>query len=525
VVISIESFVRSKGFAEQFCDAKAASQAELRNFDTVQELPMAPIVTRLPLKLTPDPGRVITRFFGPGDVNRSRGIIDRILAFPEEEIEERLAELERTFGVNHPDLHDVFADHFQQIAAEVAVDSSLSRSRKLFIGACFTMEYAIEAVALFNPSIVPAMIQEGTPPGSIRFLMSLRATGEGHLSSIVFRTGVIDACGDVQVDTPGTYSQTLKATLRDKFHKSAYRRDLNATGVPENAYQPILDRLGDSFTRDQLSQAIELDRQGRESSGLRESTTDSLIAATRVNYQLHLTHAPVGAQGEIVIFPFSDIERHGIEDLRMVRFTDDDGSTIDYGTFTAFNGERVFPQLMEFRGECTIDISLITGDCARNKGMALFPRRIRGKYAMISRIDNENLYYMESDDILAWDQASVIESPKYLWQIMQIGNCGSPIETEAGWLLLTHGVGAMRRYCIGATLLDLDNPCRVIGLTREPLIVPGDDERSGYVPNVVYSCGGLLHNRMLIVPYALSDLSTGMARIDLDELLRSLVDP
>jgi predicted GH43/DUF377 family glycosyl hydrolase len=483
---------------------------------------MPVLVTRLPIQLTPDPSRVITRFFNPGDLKRSRDIIDRVLTFPEHEIEDRLAELERTFGANHPQLHDVFEEHFQQIRAAIPVDSRLSQAQKLFIGACFTMEYAIESVALFNPSIVPALIQEGAPPGGIRFLMSLRAIGEGHLSSIVFRTGVVDAAGEVQLDPPGAYSQTLKATLCDEFRKSTYRRDLRALGVSEEQYQPILDRLGDRFTRDQLSQAIDSERQGRESSGLLESTTDSLISLTRVNYQLHLSHAPVGSQAEIVIFPFSDIERHGIEDLRMVRFTEDDGTPIDYGTFTAFNGERVFPQLMEFLGECTISISLITGECAKNKGMALFPRRIRGKYAMISRIDNENLHYMESDDILVWDQARVIEAPKFLWQVMQIGNCGSPIETEAGWLLLTHGVGPMRRYCIGATLLDLDDPCRVIGQTREPLIMPTDEERTGYVPNVVYSCGALLHRRTLIVPYALSDLSTTMARIDLDELLHLL---
>lgn len=486
---------------------------------------MSPLVTRLPLRLTPDSSRVITRFFSPGDVKRSREIIDRVLAFPEQEIAERLAELERTFGGNHPDLHDVFQEHYDEIGNAVAVDAGLSDARKLFIGACFTMEYAIEAVALFNPSIIPAMIQENAPAGGLRFLMSLRATGEGHLSSIVFRTGTIDAAGDVELDAPGAYAQPLKATLPDEFRKSNFRRDLQAMGVPDQDYQPILDQLGDSFSRDQLSRAIDEGRRGRGSSGLRESATDSLISATRVNYQLHLADAPVGSQAEIVIFPFSDIERHGIEDLRMVRFTEDDGETIDYGTFTAFNGERVFPQLMEFRGESTININLITGECARNKGMALFPRRIRGRYAMISRIDNENLYYMESDDILVWDQASVIESPKYLWQIMQIGNCGSPIETEAGWLLLTHGVGPMRRYCIGATLLDRDDPRRVIGLTREPLIVPGDDGRSGYVPNVVYSCGALLHNRVLIVPYALSDLSTSIARIDVDDLLGSLAKP
>ena len=356
--------------------------------------------------------------------------------------------------------------------------------------------------------------------------------GEGHLSSIVFRTGVVDATGEVELDAPGAYSQWLKATVPNLFRKSIYRRNLRALGVSEGPCRPILDRLGDHFTRDQLSQAIDAERTAQVSSGFLESIADALISLTRVNYQLQMTHASVGALAEIVIFPFShivifpfsDIERHGIEDLRMVRFTDDDGSTVDYGTFTAFNGERVFPQLMEFRRENTIDISLLTGECAKNKGMALFPRRIRGKYAMISRIDNESLFFMESDDILVWDQARIIEEPKFLWQVMQIGNCGSPIETEAGWLLLTHGVGPMRRYCIGASLLDLHDPCRVIGQTREPLIVPTDEERWGYVPNVVYSCGALLHNRMLIIPFSLSDLKTSVARIDLDDLLRSMVE-
>ena len=355
--------------------------------------------------------------------------------------------------------------------------------------------------------------------------MSLRAIGEGHLSSIVFRTGVIDAARRCPARCAGAYSQTLKATLPDQFHKSIFRRNLRALGVPEKPCMPILDRLGDRFTREQLSEAIDSERKALGASGFLESNADTLISLTRVNYQLRLNHAPVGSQAEIVIFPFSDIERHGIEDLRMVRFTEVDGSTVDYGTFTAFDGERVFPQLMEFRRENRIEISLITGKCAKNKGMALFPRRIRGNYAMISRIDNENLYFMESDDILVWEEARVIEEPRFLWQVLQIGNCGSPIEIEAGWLLLTHGVGPMRRYCIGAMLLDRDDPCRVIAQMREPLIMPSDEERTGYVPNVVYSCGALLHNRMLIIPYSLSDLSTSIARIDLDDLLRSLVEP
>jgi predicted GH43/DUF377 family glycosyl hydrolase len=482
-------------------------------------------VHRLPIKLEPDPTRVITRYFCPGDLKRAREIIERVLTFPTEEIDKSLAALEQSFSASHPDLSEIFEEHFQQVDAAIPVDSKLTQAQRSFIGACFTMEYAIESVALFNPSIVPALIQEGVPAGGIRFVMSLRAIGEGHLSSIVFRTGVIDAAGDIRLEAPPASTKQLKAILADHFHKSIFERDLAALGIAEEQFRPILEPLPALFTREQLSQAIEAVRQNQETSGFLEATADSLIALTRVNYQLRLEQLPINSQSEIVIFPFSDIERHGIEDLRMVRFTEDDGSHISYGTFTAFNGERIFPQLMEFRGKNTIEISLITGESARNKGMALFPRRVHGKYAMISRIDNENLYFMESDDIRYWDRASQIQAPKYPWQVIQIGNCGSPLETEAGWLLLTHGVGPMRQYCIGAMLLDHDDPCRVISQTREPLIVPVDQERSGYVPNVVYSCGALLHNRKLILPYALSDTSTTAARIDLDELLESLEKP
>jgi predicted GH43/DUF377 family glycosyl hydrolase len=479
-------------------------------------------VTRLPLRLAADPSRVITRLFCPGDTNRIREIIMRILAIPETEVVALLAELQRVYGSKHPDLLDVYTDHYEQVRSAVPAESTLSQARQLYIGGCFTMEYAVEAVALFNPSIVPALHQEGVPAGSVRFLMSLRATGEGHISSIVFRTGVIDANDDVQVDPTRAYSKMLKAILPDQFKKSAFRRDLVTLGVPNERVRRILDGLGDQFTRAQLSEAIDQVRQDHETSGFLEETADTLISLTRVNYQLLVEQPITHQEFEIVIFPFSDIERHGIEDLRLVRFTEEDGTHIYYGTFTAFNGERVFAQLLEFRGGQTIDVSLITGECAKNKGMALFPKRIRGKYAMISRIDNENLYYMESDDILAWDEARPIEVPKFPWEVIQIGNCGSPIETERGWLLLTHGVGPMRQYCIGATLLDRDDPCRVIGRTCEPLIMANDEERSGYVPNVVYSCGAMIHNRMLIIPYAVSDSSTRVARVDLEALLRSL---
>jgi predicted GH43/DUF377 family glycosyl hydrolase len=496
---------------------------ELRSSDRAEVSPMPGSVTRLPLKLEPDPHRVITRLFWPGDIKRVHDIIARSLSFSEEEVETRVEELGRAFRTKHPDLLEVLAEHYEQVKAQVPADATLSEARRIWIGACFTMEYALESVALFNPSIVPALLQQGAPPGGVRFLMSLRATGEGHISSIVFRTGTIDAEGSVEIDPPGSYSRPLKATVPDRFRKVRFERDLAAVGATSGDCRFVLDRLGEEFTIEQLSEAIAEMRQAQQGCGFVEETADLLISLTRVNHQLHLPHAPpIFREVEIVVFPFSDLERHGIEDLRLVQFTDDDGSRVYYGTFSAYDGGRVFPQLLEYNGGEVIDVSLITGAGAKNKGMALFPRRIHGKYAMISRIDNENLYYMESDDVLGWEETKLIQAPKYPWQVIQIGNCGSPIETERGWLLLTHGVGPMRQYCIGASLLDRDDPSRVIGQTREPLLTASDDERWGYVPNVVYTCGAMVHNRMLFIPYAISDLSTSVARVDLDELLESL---
>jgi predicted GH43/DUF377 family glycosyl hydrolase len=480
-------------------------------------------VTRLPLRIGPDPNRLITRFFLPGDKNRVHDIIARSLAIPENEIESLTTELIATFRRKHPDLIETLADHFERVRGEVPATAVLSEARERWIGACFTMEYAIEAVALFNPSIVPALDQEGVPAGSKRFLMSLRATGEGHISAIVFRTGLIGSEGDITFDAPGSYSRPLKAAVPDTFRKAVFERDLAMVGAPNAHHSKVLERLGTTFTRDELSAAIASVRDEEPASGSLEETADLLISLTRANHQLYLPGAIARfKEAELVIFPFSDIERHGIEDLRLVRFTDDDGSQVVFGTFTAYDGGRIFPQLLTYRAGDTIDVNLLTGACAKNKGMAIFPRKIAGKYAMISRIDNENLYYAESDDILNWEDAERLQVPSYPWQVIQIGNCGSPIETDAGWLLMTHGVGPMRQYCIGASLLDRDDPRRVIGQTPEPLLMPCDEERGGYVPNVVYSCGAMVHNGILIVPYAMSDVSTSVARIDLSTLIDSL---
>jgi predicted GH43/DUF377 family glycosyl hydrolase len=485
-----------------------------------KEEPTTVQVKRLPIELKPDSSRVIARFFGFGEENRMRGIIGRLLAIPEETVTRLLAGLEHDFQPIHSNIDAVFRENYAAVKQYIPNLDALSEVRRRFIGACFTMEYAIESAALFNPSMVPAIDQSNVPAGSIRFLMSLRATGEGHLSSIVFRRGLVNSDGSVTVDPPGRYSRPLKAIIPNKFEKAGFVRQLQALDAWTSHAQTILSRLGNRFTRDELSNAIDEIRKEATVSGELEECNDALLALTQANYQIPLLRdADIS---EAVIFPYSDNERRGIEDLRLVQFAGKDGSIHYYGTYTAYNGFRIFPHLMEYPVGDNVQIHMLTGRCAKNKGMALFPRMIRDRYAMIARLDNENLYYMESADICFWDEAKLLRGPVFPWEVIQIGNCGPPLETEAGWLLLTHGVGPMRQYCIGAILLDLDNPCRVIGQTTEPILVPMGRERFGYVPNVVYSCGGMIHAGNLILPYAMSDVATSIAVIDLQELLVSL---
>jgi len=477
-------------------------------------------VKRLPIELEPDSSRVITRFFGFGDENRMRGIVGRLLAIPEATVATLLARLERDFRPIHSNIDDVFRENYAAVKNYVTNQGAVSEVRQRFIGACFTMEYAIESAALFNPSMVPAIDQSNVPPGSVRFLMSLRATGEGHLSSIVFRRGLVHSDGSVTVDPPGRYSRPLRATIPVHFEKADFVKQLQALQMSSKHVQTILLRLGPRFTRAELSNAIDQLRNEVGVSGELEESSDALLALTQANYQIQV---PQGADiSEVVIFPFSDNERRGIEDLRLVRFTGDDGSVHYYGTYTAYDDFQIFPHLLEYPVGQNVGVHMLTGRCAKNKGMALFPRTINGRYAMIARLDNENLYYTESHDVRVWDDAHLFRGPEFPWEVIQIGNCGSPIETEAGWLLLTHGVGPMRQYCIGAILLDLDNPSQIIGQTSEPILIPTGRERFGYVPNVVYSCGGMIHAGNLILPYAMSDVATSIAVIDLHELLDSL---
>ena len=477
-------------------------------------------VTRLSQKFVSDDGRIIARLFDPGGEARIRAVVDRVMATSEEEVESVLARTLRRYNARHGDVGEIFEEHFNELTDEFEAPPGLSRERRLLIGAYFTMEYSVESAALFNPSIVPHPSQEGVPGGSLRFVMSLRATGEGHISSIVFRTGVIDGSGGIRFDVPGRYMQRLKPVRDRQIEKKWLFRKLIEMGAYNDAVQAVLDRLPKTFTYVKLDRAVEEVRQTTSAPDVHEEAATNIRWVACSNYVLRF--APGTDPSRIVIFPATENESRGIEDARLVRFVDDDGRVRYYATYTAYNGFRILPQLLETCDFSTIRVRTLHGRHAQNKGFALFPRKLEGWYLMLSRLDGENNYLMRSRDIAFWNDAVLLQTPEYPWEFVQIGNCGSPLETEAGWLLLTHGVGPMREYCIGASLLDLEDPSKVLGHLAEPLIVPTDEEREGYVPNVVYSCGALIHAGRLIIPYAMADSATSFASVPVDDLLAHL---
>ncbi len=478
-------------------------------------------VRRLPVTLTSDIRRVITRFFDPGGEARVRNVVERVCRLSGGQVDRLLDEVLLKFRARHGNIASVLDENYRAAMAMIGMADDFSHNRRLLIGSYLTAEYSIESAALFNPSIVPHLNQRNLPAGAVRFIMSLRATGEGHVSSIVFRTGVITADHQVQIDPSGRLARPIRVVPDKQYDKSLFRRKLKDIDVPDEAVDLVLNRLADCFTATQLEHAITEARDVAAEKLQLEAALQDIRWLAQSNYQLEL---PREAQAsEVVIFPQTSNESHGIEDLRMVRFVDDDGTVTYYGTCTAFDGFRVLPQLIETRDFLRVGVHTINGVCAQNKGMALFPRRIGGHYVMCSRIDGENLYLMYSDIVHFWESAQMLQTPRCPWEFVQIGNCGSPLETPEGWLLLTHGVGPMRTYGIGAMLLDLEDPLKVIGCLDEPLIAPTEKERDGYVPNVAYSCGAMIHNGQLYVPFATSDRITRIAMVSLDSLLNRLV--
>jgi predicted GH43/DUF377 family glycosyl hydrolase len=478
-------------------------------------------ITRTGIVLKSDPTRVLFRPFTPVGDERPLRLLSRVLALPESEVARMLTQVLAEFKTRHQRLLDYFIDRYEFVRHLLPTNQEPSRDRKLLIGAYFTHEYSLEAAALFNPSIVPHPDQTGLAEGDLRFVLSLRATGEGHISSITFRTGTIDAQGAIRVDAPSRFVTTPDHIPPTSYHKGIFWHQLQEMGLVDEIAETILKTVHDKFTVEELAQEIQyLRRYAHHRNTEFDRSASRLLNLAKSNYEVvYSSDQPLT---ERVIFPNAPNESNGIEDARFVRFVDDDGAATYVATYTAYDGRVTIPQLLETSDFQRFRICTLNGPEVQNKGMALFPRRIRGQYVMLSRQDGENLYLMYSDDLHFWHTKVPLLKPTYSWEFLQIGNCGSPIETEAGWLVISHGVGPMRKYSIGAFLLDLEDPSRVIGRLAQPLLSPDESEREGYVPNVVYSCGSLVHAGTLILPYAMSDSASSFATVPLADLLESM---
>jgi predicted GH43/DUF377 family glycosyl hydrolase len=481
-------------------------------------------ITRSKIVLRPDPSRVLLRPFMPGNARRIGGIVTRILSLPEVQVLPLLNEVLAEFSTRHEKICETFLERFEVVGKLLSLDrGTVSDSRKLLIGSYFLTEFSLESAALFNPSIVPHPDQSGMTPGELRFIMSLRATGEGHLSSITFRTGTIGRDGRIEMMEAAGYLSEPRQIPNGCYDKVLFERKLRELGLTNEFTSRTIERLGQCFGLEEL--------RGRITEGLQQpvglhgkrgnaSAAKVMLGLAESNYEVQFCAGQ--EMSERVIFPMSPSQRNGIEDARFVHFQEEDGSHQYYATFTAYDGRVVMPQLLETSDFLHFRFITLNGPAAQNKGMALFPRKVNGLYAMLSRQDNENLYLVYSDNVHFWYEPQLILRPVFPWEMVQIGNCGSPIETDAGWLVLSHGVGPMRQYAIGAFLLDKDDPAKVIGRLREPLLKPTEDERKGYVPNVVYTCGALLHGDQVIIPYAYSDQATSFVTVALDEVLGAM---
>jgi predicted GH43/DUF377 family glycosyl hydrolase len=485
------------------------------------------LVTRSPQRLAADRSRVITRLFVPGQEgfehqdSRAGAVLARVLALDEDEVRASLDDVVARFDGRHRDLVGTFRRHAREVADRVDPASDLSDARMLLLGAVFTNEYAIEGAALCNPSMVAHPDQAGTAEGSLRFVMSVRGIGEGHRSSIGFRTGVVDGAGGVTIDDPAPLASVgpVVPTLLDGAVMRSELRRLHGAG---EAADYVLDALGDQFTRSDLDEQVDKLLTHRRTRGRAAETISLIRTIAERTYGVEFDDGiPLS---ERVLWPAMSAEGAGMEDARFVRFIDDDGSVTFYASYTAYSGSHISQQLLDTEDFRMFTSTPMVGRAAANKGLALFPRRIRGRFAAMCRSDRESNSIAYSDHPFEWTESVSCQQPARAWEALQLGNCGPPIETEAGWLVLTHGVGPMRTYRIGAMLLDLDDPARILGQLHQPLLSPGVDEQDGYVPNVVYSCGALVHGGTLVVPYGIGDAAIGVATVPLRELLTALVD-
>jgi predicted GH43/DUF377 family glycosyl hydrolase len=390
---------------------------------------------------------------------RALKLVEDIASLSEGEVTETYARVHSDFAERHWQTEQMFEERFAEVAEKLGLDpSTYSDTRRRLVGAYFCHEYTYAAAALMNPSIVPHPDQSGLDDGACRFILSLRAVGEGHISSVAFREGIAQDDGEFTL-----WPQSSFAT------------------------------------------SVELDDS---------SLTDSDAAVT-------VHRNPDSSLSNTVIFPITEQQRGGLEDLRLVRFDHGDGDFEWIGTYTAYSGSSIRSELLRTVDFKRFLLEPIEGRAGRNKGMALFPQKVGGKYAMLGRQDGKNLFLIKSDRIDRWDsEGTLLLGPEYPWEFIQVGNCGSPVLTDGGWLVVTHGVGPMRKYALGCVLLDRDDPSKVIGRTKEPILTAIDADRSGYVPNVVYTCGVLKVGERLLIPYGISDSAVGFATVKIADLLQ-----
>ena len=477
------------------------------------------IVKRKKLKIVGDNSRVIALPHIPSELPRIGNIIRRVLKLKNEESEKLLQETLHLFANRHKNIEQQLLRHYDKISEYIPQGINPNKTQKLLVGAYLTMEYSIESAALFNPSIVPHPDQTLLPKGSLRFIMSLRATGEGHVSSIVFRSGIIDENFSFNFDSVSEYVETPTMVHDPFYDTNLFQLKLKDLEAWNTTSITIMNKLPSFFTHAELKLSIQEVYMHPEIK-TDHWTINVINWLADSNYKVKFDDET--AICERVIFPVSSNESKGIEDARFVKFTHEDGEETYYATYTAYNGHSILPQLIETIDFQTFNIITLNGDGVKNKGMALFPRKVNGQYAMLSRQDGENNFIMFSDNLHFWHTATLIQRPKHSWEFVQIGNCGSPLETDKGWLVLTHGVGSMRQYSIGAILLDLKDPKKIIACLDEPLLSATEEEREGYVPNVIYSCGGMIFNKTLILPYATSDIVSRIAVVNLEDLFERM---
>ena len=481
------------------------------------------MVRRSTQVLLPNPRRIISRLYLPGQeildngISRADAVIERVLGMTDEEVATTLNEAIGRYADRHYDIRADLIENFTLVAHRLPRAIDVSAERRELIGAFFTKEYSVEAAALFNPSVVAHLDQTGLESGELRFIMSVRSVGEGHISSIEFRTGVLKGA-DVHIDDPGKHLIAGRITP-GTMSKEFLRESLAELGDAIAAHD-LLHLLPEQFDASHLASAILSVEEDELTRGSAREVIKQVRWITSCNYRVDFPHdRPLS---ERVLYPSSVDETHGMEDARFVRFTEDDGKVNYWATYTAYDGFRVKPHLIQTNDFQTFDITRLIGPAAKNKGMAMFPRRIKGEYFALSRWDRENISIASSPDRHSWGDAVEVLIPEQPWEFIQLGNCGSPIETPEGWLVITHGVGPMREYGIGAILLDLNEPAKVIGSLSQPILCATEEERDGYTPNVVYSCGSLLNGDTLFLPYGCSDASIRFAFVDIPELMKEL---